>query len=121
MDELMQRYNKLNAQTVFNPETYADEWRTLAADFDKAGRPSMAGGCHSRANWYAGTRTGYAQKLSYSEITRIQTDNKRTDPDERLLECDTCQAWTKHIRCSQGWVCGCGDIIWLYTNEKGIR
>jgi len=114
MDELMERYQQLNDVVRFNPETFAQQWRELADDFDKAGRPSMASGCFSKAEWYAGVGKGYAQKLSYVEV--FDDKNivwpRRSDPNEQTLFCDTCGTWTKHVRNLQGWACGCGEMVW---------
>ena len=114
MDELMERYQKLSNRTTFNPETYPQEWRKLAEDFDKAGRPHMANGCYGKADWYDGK--GYAQKLSYHEITPVQADYIWADPNEKMLPCAVCGTDTKHVRCSQGWACGCGEIVYLHEN-----
>jgi len=108
MDELMERYTKLSRVTEFNPETFSQQWRDLADDFDKDNRHSMAAGCFGKAEWYAGN--GYVQKLTYQETTRVQADYK-VKKGERYLPCLNCDTWTKHVQTDDGYVCGCGGLI----------
>ena len=110
MDDLMDRYAKLSNQTTFNPETFANEWRDLASDFDKDGRHSMAAGCLGKADWYAGR--GHAQKLAYTDITPVQADYVG---GEKMLPCGVCDTWTKHVKSGGGWACGCGEFTAVHN------
>ena len=114
----MDRYQELNRVHTFDPHSFSLEWEKLAIDFETAGRVAMAAGCRSRSEWYAGTNKGYAQKLSYTEVTRVPADYVRADPNERVLFCAVCCTWTKHVRLTDGWMCGCGEYVPLEERDE---
>ena len=111
----MKRYTALNNQVQFNPEAYVLEWEKLAADFEAEERSSMANGCRGKASWYRGVGKGYAQQLSYVDVTDVPVDGVATK-DERVLPCIVCDTFTKHTRLTDGWMCGCGEFIRTILN-----
>jgi len=56
----------------------------------------------------------YADKLYWTEVTRVEPDGVLTDPNERVLFCSKCKEWKKHVHLAEGWMClsgGCGEFI----------
>lgn len=77
-DELMERYNELAfTQHIPNIARYAFEWKTLGDDCDKAGRVTLAGMCHSRADYYGKEAGGeYLRliELPFSELIQVSDE-----------------------------------------------
>ena len=110
MDSLMERYTILSSRSEFNPKTYSEEWLKLAQDFEAAGREAMSAGCYGKAMFYANVGKGYANKLSFTEVTRVQP-HYRVNKGERMLPCHICGTDTKHVETEGGWSCGCGNFV----------
>ena len=110
IDSLLERYTRLSARSEFNPETYSREWNELAADFEADGRINMANSCLAKAIYYATPDKGYANKLMFSEVTRVKPHYK-VNKDTHMLPCPECKTDTKHVKCDGGWMCACGTFV----------
>jgi len=53
----------------------------------------------------------YADKLYWTEVTRVEPDGVLTDPNERVLFCSKCGYYQYHVRLTEGWMCSCGEYI----------
>ena len=53
----------------------------------------------------------YVERLFYTEVTHVPADGQWTNPEERLLDCFVCGTPTKHVRLTDGWMCGCGFFV----------
>lgn len=72
-DPLVDRYYELCFTNNFDAAQYAQDWLTLAEEFEKGGRVAMASMCRGRAKQYSQMQGEYVRLTegSFAELVEV--------------------------------------------------